>query len=251
MFKKLLAFILCSFLAFSISGVGSYAKAASSTYYMDQYLSISQVAQLSDGRIRVNYQILQSVPTGLSFTIGYEFPSAYRTTSMDCVYSAGTKAGSYVIYLSKPLPCIATLTVRAKMTIMYDTYSETKALYSWFNAPTGVTITYHTITAAEAVGAVIVSNAPGVILTFVPQTRIIKIVGAAVLSWSVFNNLATSLNLSSAMPLPVVGQYLKTYTWYANNKLMERVQVWTNKAAYDHGDYPISDSTATAYTFPK
>lgn len=213
------------------------SKATSSGSLISGYVQSVSVSK-SGQNVTVKYRIKAKIPSGASISLGYEFPSAVRTNGQ-YVSLSGKKIGEYTQKFAIPtLMCQSRIS--AKMTAR--DYKETK-VFKTFNYKSKVYTDYHTVTKAEAAGtAFVVAAAPYIICRLIPKANIAKIVGEVINVGAATCSVVTAMNIKLGLPTPVAGQYYKTETWYADNRIYARIKVWDSKAAFKHGDLPIYDS---------
>lgn len=212
-------------------------KAAAKGALINSYVQLVKIGK-SGQNVTVKYRIKAKIPSGASISLGYEFPSAVRTNGK-YVSLSGKKIGEYTQKFTIPtLMCQSRISV--KMTAR--DYKETKVLKT-FNYKSKVYTDYHTVTKAEATGtAIVVVAAPYIICRLIPKANIAKIVGEVINVGAATCSVVTAMNIKLGLPTPVAGQYYKTETWYADNRIYARIKVWDSKAAFEHGDLPIYDS---------
>lgn len=209
-------------------------KATAKGALINNYVQLVKISK-SGQNVTVKYRIKAKIPSGASISLGYEFPSAVRTNGK-YVSLSGKKIGEYTQKFTIPtLMCQSRISV--KMTAR--DYKETK-VFKTFNYSSGVSIDYHTVTGAEVTGYWLLYNvAPFIACSIYPGSKVIKIVGEIASAGNAVFDVAGSYSLNIGVPKPVTGQYYKTETWYADNRIYARVRVWNTKAAFKNGDLPL------------
>ncbi len=209
------------------------AKVVSKASLISNYVQSVSVSK-SGQNVTVKYRIKAKIPSGASISLGYEFPSAVKTNGQ-YVSLSGKKIGEYTQKFTIPtLMCQSRISV--KMTAR--DYKETK-VFKTFNYKSKVYTDYHTVTKAEVTGYWALYNvAPFVACKIYPGSKLIKIVGMVASAGSATFDVTGSYSLNIGVPKPVTGQYYKTETWYADNKIYARVRVWNSQSAFKNGDLP-------------
>ena len=207
------------------------AKVVSKASLISNYVQSVSVSK-SGQNVTVKYRIKAKIPSGASISLGYEFPSAVKTNGQ-YVSLSGKKIGEYTQKFTIPtLMCQSRISV--KMTAR--DYKETK-VFKTFNYKSKVYTDYHTVTKAEVTGYWALYNvAPFVACKIYPGSKLIKIVGMVASAGSATFDVTGSYSLNIGVPKPVTGQYYKTETWYADNKIYARVRVWNSQSAFKNGD---------------
>ncbi|MED3909498.1 hypothetical protein P4597_09850 [Peribacillus simplex] len=222
-------------------------NAEASTAVIDQNLKITSVKRNSDGSIKVNYTVKKKAIAGLS--IGYEWPTHYRVSSSYNSYKGINKSkGNHSLTLPKPkINLIGRQLVKIKLS---GRYTEKKSYTYVFNRPSTVKYKTHKITKAEAAASFTINDVvPGLALTYLPQTKVIKVAGGAYSSWNTYNGYKSSMNMSKSFPKPVAGHYYKIKEYYSSNaKFNVYTEVYTSYESYKKGVKPIYKGT-TSFNF--
>lgn len=220
---------------YATGAVEATAKASLISNYV-QFVKATK----SGKNVTVKYRIKAKIPNGTSISLVYEFPAATRTKGASASLS-GKKVGEYTQKFTVPtLMCQSRICT--KMTAR--DYKETK-VHETYNYKSKVYTDYHAVTKAEAEGELIVKTvAPALIVTAIPKARVAKIVRNAINVGGFVASATVAASVSIGPPDKAAGQYYKTQTWYANNKIYVKLKVWHSKAAFDHGDLPIYDGKA-------
>lgn len=202
-----------------------------------------------DGSISVKYTMKGTFKPGSGLTaqylnIGYEFPPKYRVSNLNKNFKINYKKGTHTLVIPKPGNIIGDVNIVAKFGAYR--YSETKQLKTVKNYPTGYKVKYVTVGSVAPVASYLAYyTIPGAVLTYAPQTKIIKVAGGAFFAWSNYMGITGSLNLSKGFPMPVKGQYHEITTYYNEKGLNIRTKIWTNKESYNKKVKPIYDGTYT------
>ncbi|PFP33172.1 hypothetical protein COK03_26725 [Priestia megaterium] len=243
--KKIFSLVILFMLA--VSFFIPTTKTEASSAVIDQNLKITSVKRNSDGSIKVNYTVKKKAIDGLS--IGYEWPSQYRMSSSYNYYKGINKnKGEHSLTLPKPkLNLIGRQLVEIKLN---GRYTEKKNYTYVFNRPSTVKYKTHKVTKAEAAASFTISDVvPGIALTYLPQTKVIKAAGGAYASWNTYSGYKSSMNMSKSFPKPVAGHYYKIKEYYsANAKFNVYTEVYTSYESYKKGVKPIFKGT-TSFNF--
>ena len=95
-----------------------------------------------------------------------------------------------------------------------------------------------TVSKKLAVANALAMHVPGVVLTVVPETRVIKVVGATILSWTVFKDVKDSVKGKSSKRCPKLraGLFVEQKSWYSHSGkttyINSRTKMWTSKKAF-------------------
>lgn len=211
-------------------------NAAAKASLISNYVQFVKATK-SGKNVTVKYRIKAKIPNGASIYLKYEFPSQTRTNGPSASLS-GKKIGEYTQKFTVPtLMCQS----RISSHMTARDYKETK-VHETYNYKSKVYTDYHTVTSADVTTYwVVYGVVPALTLKYYAKSKIIQLIGGIISVGSTSLSVADSYSLSIGVPKPSKGQYYKTRTWYANNKVYAHTKVWNTKAAYDHGDLPVYD----------
>ena len=215
-------------------------NAAAKASLISNYVQFVKATK-SGKNVTVKYRIKAKIPNGASIYLMYEFPSQTRTNGASASLS-GKKIGEYTQKFTVPtLMCQS----RISSHMTARDYKETK-VHETYNYKSKVYTDYHTVTKVEALGELAVKTAaPAVVCFLIPKARVAKVVRKAIDVGGLVVSATVAMSVSIGPPDKEAGQYYKTQTWYANNRIYVKLKVWHSKAAFDHGDLPIYDSKAS------
>jgi len=241
--RKIMAFCLAITLSLVFLGLSPYKADAAWIGNITNVTSVSWVPHKK--QIKIQYNNAREVPkqVGLRADVGFAISS--RGPSLGSK-SLDRGKGSHVEYMSvKPWTAVASVKISIPRV--------SSVSYNVLMAPAAHT-TKKTVSAAEAVGTAVVMHVPGIILTFAPQSRWIKAVGATVLGWSVFKDVKSSLTGASSKKCPKLakGQVITTKSWFtqSGNKVRHHTttKVWTNTSNYKKGNTPAC-TVSSSYVY--
>lgn len=216
----------------SASSLSPKAEAASPT--LDSYVQVTSVSVSSSGTITVKYTVKKTIPSGVSIKLGWKYPTAYRNSALQngITITGGARTGTHTMAVGKK-----TMVATVELSLRAYTLVESRKWYKKISSGTRVTLDY--VSAAEAVGGVIVAYVPAAVATFHPNTRIAKFVGATVLGWSLGSDIKRSVTEPSGCPAVRAGQVHKITTWWTSSgrTITQKVkkEVWNSWSDYYKG----------------
>lgn len=231
-------------LAISLVGI-SPATPADAAWIGNLTNITSVVAEPSAKRIRITYENSREIPSqvGISATTGYGASKRAGSLGYASLSRAKGKHTSYVstgnfaqvVSVDIRIPRVGTSTYYRLMTPSRTTSKRV-------------------VSSLEAMTAAISPYVAGTVLTYVPQTRLIKVAGATVLGWSIFSDVKASLTASgNTCPKLKVGQVVHSEIWYTQSGKSVRqnlkFKMWHNSSDYAKGKTPIcSQSSSHVYS---
>jgi len=221
---------------------GLSAASATTSPVIDSYVQVNSVVVNSDRSITVKYRLKKSVRSQVNLALQWKYPAAARNSASYSRTSITGAAGNRTVRLAatRATPMV----VRVQFSIARP--NEQKDILRLVTP--GKRTTGKTISRAEATGTAIAFNAPGVVLTYVPQSRVIRAVGAAVLGWTLWQDVRMANGAAlRGCPRVVAGNYVQHITWteqkgeYAVFKL--RTRMWAKTVDFKRGARPFCDLT--------
>lgn len=216
----------------------------SSYYVMDKYIKVLETS-LKNHRLDIKYKVKAKIPNNVNITIGYEYPGQLRMSGTQ--YGISNKKGTFIRYIyTRKFVC----GIRAFAHLSAIKYSEQKNFKSFFDAPSGKTTSYKTVSKKEAGAFFTVKTIAGIIGTVYPKKKILKVLSATVNGVTTILGAADSVNFNLGYVEPRAGQYYRVITYYEKYKLCIRTTIWYNKNHYNKKAKPILDHT-NKYDLPR
>lgn len=210
----------------------------SATSMIDSYIQVTN-SYKSGGSITIAYKVTSKLPNGATIKLGYQYAEPRVIGAYELI-SATTEVKSYIKTFNGVGSILASR-VYAELTAR--NFRTTK-VYNTFYLTTAKSTDYHTVTTAEVVGYwTVYVAAPYVITKIYPGSKIIKVAGEVLSIGGITTQLIGSLDISTGLPAPVVGQHYKTSTWYANNQYHVSNTVWSSETRYENGEIPLYSGT--------
>lgn len=236
------------------AGVGvsnaSAASAAGSAPIIDGYVTVNAVTVNSDRSVSVTYTKKKAVPSQAGLKVAWYLPKATRDSAAHQAKAvSGGKGKVTVKFTGVPQKIMP---VRVAFTLNLPQNNEERNFYRLV-APGSHTNTI-TVNKKLLTANVIASQVPGVALSFIPQTRIIKIVGYAAMGWGIYSAFADAFDLNKkGCPAMKVGQVIQqtssTSLSGATVKANLNTKIWTNATAKKQGKKPLCNATVTLASY--
>lgn len=221
-------------LAISLVGI-SPATPADAAWIGNLTNITSVVAEPSKKRIRISYENSREIPSqvGISAETGYAASKRAGSLGRASLSRAKGKHTSYVstgnfaqvVSVDITIPRVGTRTYYRMVT---PSRAKSKRVVS----------------SLEAITSAIAPYVAGTVLTYIPQSRLIKVAGATVLGWAIFSDVKASLTASgNTCPKLKVGQVVLTETWFTQSGKSVRqnlkIKMWHNSTDYAKGKASI------------
>ncbi|WBL19818.1 hypothetical protein [Citricoccus sp. NR2] len=183
----------------------------------------SVTADSAGKRIKVVYTNAKELPLAAVPSAKAFYKETKRGGSLDSK-KFSTKKGKHTLYVSTKgalhMVNLEITGVRGVKTLSYTRLVKP-----------GTFTNTRTVSGAEAVAGAISVHVPGAVLTFVPQTRIIRFAGAALLGWTVASEVKSALTGSGGKcPKLSKGQVIRSsVTWSQRGESVSTArtfQVW-------------------------
>ena len=225
------------------------ASAASPT--IDSFIKVTSVTPTGKDQIVVKLTIKRTLPKQVGLDVSWRLAKAARSNaaySRKAVY--GSKGAKKTYTLTKVNGRITP--VRVVFNLAATRSGEQKNYYRR-TGPTSHTAAY-TVSAKRAVANSLAMAAPGAVLTFAPQGRVIKIAGATLLGWTIFSDVKASVSgKSNSCPKLKKGQYVVQTTRYGLSgskiKVTANTKMWSSKSAYSAKRKTLCNVSYTLATF--
>lgn len=209
--------------------------AASNT--IDNYLSFTSSYNSSTNKLTVSYTIKGVIPSGVAFTLGYEYPASTRTTGAS-ISLVGKSKGSYTqVFTPKGLVCA----FRSCAEFSAHGYNESKVGTTFY--PTlPYYDKYHTVTQAEYNAKKIIFTAGKLAVELYitkglsKYTGVIKLpiqdINAANIAYKLVEPILFDYNFGTVGP--ATGNYVHTEIWgtatSTSNKVYSKITVWQDSS---------------------
>ena len=210
---------------------------------IDNYISFVSATVTTSHVLTIVVNVKANIPTSsyFNFTVGYEYPSSYRTEG-SYVNMSGRQKGLHTITINTK-GFVGRITVYAD--IVARNYTEHKHFKTLFDRPYTSNVVFHTITEEDVRNAGISNIIVAGVLTFIPGG---KLTGIYAVLYKVTSYLSFTATLDIMTPSLAVGQYYKTTTTYTDNAECKiNIQVYSSEDSYNAGRAPIHTSNATIF----
>ncbi len=219
--------------------VASRASSRSTNPVMGSLMSIIRITHHKDRSFTVTVRKKRAIPELAAVSLSWKYSSASRSTYPYSRKSIWGKKGKASYKISAPPRKL--MVVRIVTELHLPEINETSSRY-FLNAR-GRYSRAHVVSTEEAVVNRVASHVPGLVLSFAPQGRALKIAGRLILGWQVFSDVKASLSSSAnkACPRLRAGQVVRYTHWTSLSrgrtaaKANIRYQIWRSKEQYsDH-----------------
>lgn len=249
--RRLYAALIVVLLAFSGAVLSPAGKASAADQILSQYIDVGSIGHetVSSTSFRVKYFLLKDIPATDFISVSWGYSSATRDPARKDTQWLHGKKGDLVSITLKGVPAGVIMPVRAVAAInLPSVYESVSAFHAM--GPSSWGWSTRVVTPAEAVANAVAVHVPGAIMTFVPQTRAVKIVGAAILSWSIFSDIQQTITGDfGTCPKLATSQYIITTTYMVleGDTIDYRAihRVYTSQYAYGAGEAPLCDVNST------
>ncbi|ROR95853.1 hypothetical protein EDD28_0416 [Salana multivorans] len=238
--------LLVSLVLAAVVVPAALVPASAASPVLDTYISVTSVKVNGNRSITVAFNVKRDIPSQVGITVSWKYANASRSNASHGLTSITGKAGPRTVTLSPP-PASPML-VRVVFALARPSESLERHVLIDPGMRTTTTVVSPGLAAANAVA----QHIPGAILTFAPQGRAVRFVGALVLGWSVFSDVRTTLTgRTNACPKMEKGQVVQTTTWVTSAgglgaQYNVRTKVWKDAVSRDRGVRPLCDVSYVA-----